>query len=175
MNCTSKRSGIKPDAAIKFLNKRQKMIKSNIIKSVMFFLVVFLFIGSNAEAQSESENYEMGTDVVDEFGGVGESETYFLIVGSGGQPGVIGISEGDSFYALQGYIHTAGSAHGDANGDGKTDISDAVFLILYLFRGGSAPDPVYSGDVNCDGVVTIVDVVYMINYLLRSGPPPCNS
>jgi len=127
------------------------MHKSNIIKSVIFLLVLFLFTVTNLHAQSESENYEMGAEVVDEFGGIGESETYFLIVGSGGQPSVIGISESDSFYAFQGYVHAAGFAHGDANGDGKTDISDAVYLILYLFKGRSAPEPLYAGDVNCDG------------------------
>jgi len=151
------------------------MHKSNIVKSVMFLLVICLCVDSSFYAQSESENYEMGTDVVDEFGGIGESETYFLIVGSGGQPGVIGISEGDSFYAWQGYVHAVGSAHGDANGDGKTDISDAVYLINYLFKERPAPEPLYAGDVNCDGEVTIADVVYLINYLLKGGPPPCNS
>ncbi len=61
---------------------------------------------------------------------------------------------------------------GDANGDGKIDGADVVYLINYLFRGGSAPDPFDAGDANCDGAVTSNDVVYLLNYLYRDGPPP---
>ena len=61
---------------------------------------------------------------------------------------------------------------GDANGDGAVDIGDVVFLINYLYRDGTAPNPWGAGDVNCDGVVDIGDVVYLINYLFRNGPSP---
>jgi hypothetical protein len=61
---------------------------------------------------------------------------------------------------------------GDVNRDGVVDGSDVVYLINYLFIGGSAPDPLALGDANCDGVVNIVDVVYLINYLFINGPPP---
>jgi hypothetical protein len=61
---------------------------------------------------------------------------------------------------------------GDANGDGSIDIGDVVYLINYLYKYGSAPDPVDAGDCNCDGVVEIGDVVYLVNYLYRGGDPP---
>jgi hypothetical protein len=61
---------------------------------------------------------------------------------------------------------------GDCNGDGSVDPADVVYLINYLFRGGSAPDPLEAGDCNCDSVVDPADVVYLINYLFRQGPPP---
>ena len=61
---------------------------------------------------------------------------------------------------------------GDVNKDRDVTISDVVYLINYLFKGGPAPDPIQSGDVNCDGTVTISDVVYLINYLFRGGPAP---
>jgi len=64
----------------------------------------------------------------------------------------------------------------DVNGDGKVDISDAVYLVLYLFRNGDPPDCPESyticADANGDGEVTISDVVYLINYLLKGGDPP---
>jgi hypothetical protein len=63
---------------------------------------------------------------------------------------------------------------GDANMDKKTSVSDVVFLINYLFKGGPAPNPVYLGDVNCDGKTTVSDVVYLINYLFKNGPAPCS-
>ena len=62
---------------------------------------------------------------------------------------------------------------GDANGDGETNLSDAVYMINYVFKDGPTPDPVQAGDVNCDDVVDLVDVVYLINYLFSGGPPPC--
>jgi parallel beta-helix repeat protein len=62
---------------------------------------------------------------------------------------------------------------GDANGDGKISVSDVVYCINYLFKGGPTPVPLQAGDANCDGKVTVSDVVYMINYLFKGGPPPC--
>lgn len=62
--------------------------------------------------------------------------------------------------------------YGDANGDGKVTVSDAIYLINYLFKGGPAPVPFESGDTNCDGKVTVADVIYLINYLFKGGPEP---
>jgi hypothetical protein len=61
----------------------------------------------------------------------------------------------------------------DANGDKSVSVSDAVYLINYLFKGGSSPLPIIQvGDANCDGKVTVSDVVFLINYLFKSGPAP---
>ena len=62
---------------------------------------------------------------------------------------------------------------GDANGDGKINIGDAVYLINYVFRGGNPPDPYIAGNVNCDATVNISDAVYLINYIFVSGSAPC--
>jgi hypothetical protein len=61
---------------------------------------------------------------------------------------------------------------GDANGDKVDNVTDVVYLINYLFKGGSAPVPLSTGDVNCDGKVTVSDVIYLINYLFKGGPKP---
>ena len=61
---------------------------------------------------------------------------------------------------------------GDANGDGSLSVSDVVYLINYLFKGGPPADPIEAGDANCDGLVTIADVIYLVNYLFKGGPPP---
>jgi len=61
---------------------------------------------------------------------------------------------------------------GDVNGDGKVSVSDVIYLINYLFKGGPLPIPeLLVGDVNGDGKVTVSDVVYLINYLFKGGPP----
>lgn len=62
---------------------------------------------------------------------------------------------------------------GDANGDGIISAGDVVYLINYLYRGGSAPDPLEAGDLTCDGIVNSADVIYLVNYLYRGGDPPC--
>jgi len=61
---------------------------------------------------------------------------------------------------------------GDANDDGKIDISDVVYLINHLFMGGPEPSPFQAGDANSDDNIDIADVVYLINYLFIGGSPP---
>jgi photosystem II stability/assembly factor-like uncharacterized protein len=62
---------------------------------------------------------------------------------------------------------------GDANGDKAVDISDVVYLIAYIFSGGSPPVPLEAGDANCDHAVDISDVVYLIAYIFSGGAKPC--
>ncbi|TFH64967.1 MAG: hypothetical protein E4G91_04115 [Candidatus Zixiibacteriota bacterium] len=64
---------------------------------------------------------------------------------------------------------------GDADGSSSVDISDAVYLIAYIFSGGSAPNPVLAGDANCDSAVDISDVVYLIAYIFSGGLAPCEA
>jgi hypothetical protein len=51
-------------------------------------------------------------------------------------------------------------------------VGDVVYLINYLFKGGSPPNPLIKGDANGDGKVSIADAVHLINYLFKGGPPP---
>ncbi|MFH2056801.1 MAG: dockerin type I repeat-containing protein, partial [bacterium] len=64
---------------------------------------------------------------------------------------------------------------GDADGDLAVNITDAVYLINYIFGDQFAPDPLVAGDADCDGAVNITDVVELINYIFNSGPPPCDA
>jgi hypothetical protein len=61
---------------------------------------------------------------------------------------------------------------GDVNEDGGIDVSDAIFLINYLFIGGPAPNPLALGDLSGDCSIDIADAVYLINYLFVYGPEP---
>jgi aminopeptidase N len=61
---------------------------------------------------------------------------------------------------------------GDANHDGIVDISDAVYLITFIFSGGSAPIPMKAGDLNADCTVDISDAVYIIGYIFSGGSVP---
>jgi aminopeptidase N len=62
---------------------------------------------------------------------------------------------------------------GDADGSTGIDISDAVYLIAYIFSGGPAPVLAVNGDPNCDGSTDISDAVYLISYIFSGGPAPC--
>jgi hypothetical protein len=151
-----------------------KMSKSNISKFIATFLMIFFLFPFNSNAQSSSEDYKMFTDVLDEFGGRASSANYLLRIGSGGQPSVAGLSKNSSYFARQGYVNTASFVHGDDNADGKITVSDVVYEINYLFKGGPVAHPPEVGDVNCDNKHTVSDVVYKINYLFKGGPSPCN-
>ena len=61
---------------------------------------------------------------------------------------------------------------GDADGDGQINVSDVIYLINYLYKGGPQPVPLESGDANSDGIINSADIVYLINYLFVGGPPP---
>jgi hypothetical protein len=63
---------------------------------------------------------------------------------------------------------------GDVNADNAINISDAVYLIAWIFSGGPAPIPaLLVGDVNCDNTTNISDCVYIIAYIFCGGPAPC--
>jgi len=64
---------------------------------------------------------------------------------------------------------------GDANNSNNVDISDVVYLIAYIFSGGSAPSPLLAGDANCDSIIDISDAVYLIAYIFSGGLAPCGA
>lgn len=62
---------------------------------------------------------------------------------------------------------------GDADGNGIVNVSDAVYLIAYVFGGGPPPQPVPGGgdaDGNCS--VNISDATYVIDYVFYGGSYP---
>ncbi|MGB5137520.1 MAG: dockerin type I repeat-containing protein, partial [Candidatus Zixiibacteriota bacterium] len=61
---------------------------------------------------------------------------------------------------------------GDADCTGIITISDAVYLINYIFAGGPAPCTPTAGDADGTGIITISDAVYLINYIFAGGPAP---
>ncbi len=63
-------------------------------------------------------------------------------------------------------------ACGDAESTGSIDVGDAVYIINYIFKSGTPPDPLCIGDPDGDDEISIGDVVYLINYIFKSGPPP---
>lgn len=62
---------------------------------------------------------------------------------------------------------------GDIDNSGQIDITDAVYLINYIFADGPAPQDIAGGDFDCNGQTDVTDAVYMVNYLFADGPSPC--
>lgn len=61
---------------------------------------------------------------------------------------------------------------GDANGDEKRDLSDAVFILNYLFTGGKAPSCFDAADSDDTGRIDLSDAVFLLNHLFSGGPAP---
>lgn len=62
---------------------------------------------------------------------------------------------------------------GDADGNGIVNITDAVWLVNFVFSGGPAPNPLESGDVDCSGIINVSDIIYLVSYIFAGGPVPC--
>lgn len=68
-----------------------------------------------------------------------------------------------------------GFIRGDADADGVAGLTDAVFTLDYLFRGGREPACVKAADADDDGSINVTDAVYLLNFLFlgqRVPPPP---
>ena len=64
---------------------------------------------------------------------------------------------------------------GDGNFDGLTDLSDAIYVLTYLFLGGPGPRCEDAADVDDSGVLDISDAIYVLGHLFlgtRAPPAP---
>ncbi|HLU46486.1 MAG TPA: hypothetical protein VK116_00330 [Planctomycetota bacterium] len=60
---------------------------------------------------------------------------------------------------------------GDSNRDGAVDLSDAVRILLGLFRGDTLPCE-DAADVDDDGALSITDAIRLLDWLFRGGSTP---
>lgn len=63
-------------------------------------------------------------------------------------------------------------ARGDANDDGRFDISDPIVVLFCLFLGENCPGCLDAADANDDGRVDVSDAVYLLGWRFLDGPPP---
>ncbi len=61
---------------------------------------------------------------------------------------------------------------GDANGDERIDVSDAVTIVRDLFLGASLLECADHGDVDDNGEVEVTDAIRLLGYLYRGGRTP---
>jgi hypothetical protein len=60
----------------------------------------------------------------------------------------------------------------DSNGDGRVDISDAIFTLGFLFLGDGGPSCIDTADANDDGTLDVADPIFTLQYLLLGTAPP---
>jgi len=63
---------------------------------------------------------------------------------------------------------------GDADDDGSLNITDAVFLVDFIFFSGPPPPCFEEGDVNGDAAISVADAVHLVQYIFFGGPPPAD-
>jgi hypothetical protein len=63
---------------------------------------------------------------------------------------------------------------GDANGDGKHDISDPIVILVYLFAGALKPACPDAADADDNGEVEITDAIYLLEWRFGSGSRPAS-
>jgi hypothetical protein len=61
---------------------------------------------------------------------------------------------------------------GDANGDGKVDLSDGVRVLNYLFLGNATIECLDAADSNDTGGHDLTDGVRIFNFLFLGHEPP---
>jgi len=154
------------------------MKRKNLILLVIFFSIVLFSVSVLAEGEKAGE--EINWQVISNGGTEGSSANY----GLQGTVSEIAIGEGSSanyglkhgfWQIFEGTTYPCQGKCGDANGDAKVNVSDAVYIINYVFVGGGAPLPVLAcGDANTDGKVNVSDAVYLINFVFTSGSAPGN-
>lgn len=86
------------------------------------------------------------------------------------------IDKGKSFIDSYGLCEPPASCQGrcgNANGDASVNVSDAVYIINFVFVGGNGPLPVRAcGNANGDVSVNVSDAVYIINFVFVGGNAP---
>ncbi|MEM7233974.1 MAG: FG-GAP-like repeat-containing protein, partial [Planctomycetota bacterium] len=61
---------------------------------------------------------------------------------------------------------------GDANADGNVDISDSIFVLSYLFLGGSQPPCLSAADADDSGALDLTDGAFINLFLFLGGTTP---
>ncbi len=70
--------------------------------------------------------------------------------------------------------------NGDVNGDGFLDVSDPIYLLNFMYLGGTEPavlscapfNQVENGDIDGSGKYEITDPIRLLSFLFMGGPPP---
>jgi hypothetical protein len=148
------------------------------VRHLLFAIALILLSSFGLLADSDQKAGEQINWHVISRGGTDATSPNYRLQGTLDQTG-IGWSSSDQYQMHSGYWQSFEQAPilcGDANSDNEVNVSDAVYIINYIFIPGSpAPDPIESGEVNCDGSLNISDAMWLILYIFQDGNDPCDS
>ncbi len=113
-------------------------------------------------------DYRLASDAPVIDAGTSESAPEFDLVGRA-RPCGAGIDPGAYEFCADGPVRFQ---RGDANADGGTDVSDALYILLYLFADGSPPVCRDAADIEDGGGIDISDPIGLLNYLFADGREP---
>ncbi|MHA1280342.1 MAG: S8 family serine peptidase [Candidatus Helarchaeota archaeon] len=88
--------------------------------------------------------------------------------------GTIGVPDDEyGFGRLNAYNVVLHWKRGDVDNNNQFNILDISFLINYLYKNGTDPDPVVAvADFDCSGGINVLDISALINYLYKDEPRP---
>jgi hypothetical protein len=61
---------------------------------------------------------------------------------------------------------------GDADSDGRIDLTDGIRILSFIFVGGPEPECMDAADANDSGALDISDAIWILSWLFVDGPPP---
>lgn len=130
--------------------------------SILALSLLVTIFGSTSYGQ----NYKIRWKVL---GGGGASATFengMKLSGTAVQT-AIGDVQTPTYTIAQGFWNKAIAPcrRGDADGNGSSSISDAVYIVNYIFVDGPAPVTSCGGDSDGNGYVNISDAVWLIRYI----------
>ena len=152
------------------------------IRNMMTVLLALILLMISSSIASDKTGEEINWQVISS-GGTESGSTNFGLNGTAGQTAV-GAASSSNFGLSHGFWQSFASPgccqlRGDVAipEDGAVLVNDLVWLVNYLFKGGTAPDCLDAGDcaIPLDGQILVNDLVWLVDYLFKGGqaPPPC--
>jgi hypothetical protein len=142
----------------------------------IFGLLLLISAFSSGQAALTIKN-----QVISVSGGASESESYSLVGTMGQRFHNRAGRNGTHFVMNNGYIpameqkgRSCCIVPGDANGDGKVNLLDFLYLNAYLYNEPPGPPPpcLFSADANGDHLINLVDMLYIQSYVYYGGDYP---
>jgi DNA-binding beta-propeller fold protein YncE len=103
----------------------------------------------------------------------GFTNTVTGITVSGGDLIAIGTSSFSEIFRIKAFPDSVpGFIRGDADGNGGVNVSDPIFILEHLFRGGRAPRCEDAADADDSGRLDTTDPILILDHLFRGGSAP---
>lgn len=84
--------------------------------------------------------------------------------------GLLVVSEPGQLVGVDGWRYRF--KRGDVDGNLQINLTDAVYILNYLFQSGPEPGCWDSADVDDNSKIEMLDATHLLDYLFRGGPPP---